>query len=368
MNIAKYLYENFNQLKDKEIKNYLKSIFQEIENHKTEIFAPSPWHAWAFAMRLDFRFKDMNNPSFIIPAYRGQSNADQPPIPSIYRPDTNREFEQHCLDIFSFLFNQEFLWQGISEYMPLNSSKATAQHYGIKTDLLDITANPAVAIYFSCHSNNEKNIKNPAIFVYNLSAIDPSVNFILPPPIVERLYLQQGAFLSFPENDIQKIQEKIIKIYFPYDPQFKVIMNGENKDIICSDKWFINAIEWAKKWVESGKTLPNKKSDIDKLLINTFEKIGYPDIFKKYNDPALVLAHWIDNFEDMLYWYGMRIKNNREGLLLSVRNQIARNNPQFIRLVIDIYDALQTNKNHDSRTKKMLRDTWKEALKLTHQE
>ncbi|MBS0351067.1 MAG: hypothetical protein JSR33_07770 [Proteobacteria bacterium] len=99
----------------------------------------------------------MNDPNFIIPAYRGQSNSDCPPIPSLYRPGTNREFE----------------------------------------------------------------LRN-------------------------------------------------------------------SKDLIYSDEWFFNAIEWSKKWVESGKILPDKKSDIDEFLVNIFKQIGYPNLYKKYNDRALI--------------------------------------------------------------------------------
>lgn len=332
-------------------KLYGKDIWREIsqckkETKQNEIFLPSPWHAWV--LLIDPRFTNINKQQlgvptqFFVPAYRGQANANYAPIPSLYRDATKRQLEQDYLEIFSFLFNQKFLWQHFEISLPSNSAKAAAQHYAIKTDFLDITADPAVAIYFASRSRERKYGDTAAVFIFDLSPLlSSSFNLILPPPFLERLYLQRGAFITFPEIENRRIQESYFKLSFPFNSEFQFFDEGKPKNIRQSvhDIWFQKAITWSKQWVNSGKRLPHEQNQINRLVAQVFEEIGYPNLFPD-NNPFFALAHWMDNFEDMIYWYGIRVLDGYEGYLPNVCKNIARNNSELVKTMINVYNAL----------------------------
>lgn len=84
------------------------------------------------------------NPPFENPIfYRGHTNANYLPIPSVLRGGLNIEDE---------LYN-EFLKRFSSEISVLPSTldkMILMQHYELKTRLLDVTENPLVAMYFAC--------------------------------------------------------------------------------------------------------------------------------------------------------------------------------------------------------------------------
>lgn len=403
MNAAKRLYEEFHRInperlgflidprkltkrQGRQLTSLSKSCWEQIAKDLARCHrdverrvqcVPSPWHAWAILTSLTFRLSltKANNLNLGVPAqhhvlvYRGQANAGLPPIPSLYRRDTNRDLERKALEAFSFLFEQDFLWSSFDVHPPRGTAKAAAQHYGINTNLLDITADPAVAIYFASLSTTRKRGDTAAVFVLDLTrVIESGCRLIVPPPVVERLYLQRGAFLEIPEVDIQRIQDAMVaRLHFPFDPSFRVFADGKPLNLLNSDQWFDNAIEWAKQWAASDRSLPSVKTEIDELLLRTFTELGYPSIYKKYNDPALVLAHWADNFEEMIYWYGTRFDEHfNEYLLGGIRDEIARSNPSVVELMVGLYDALAMG--HDLEQKKRLRDMWQEALRYSRNE
>ena len=99
--------------------------------------------------------------------YRGQSNANWNPIPSVFRND------------------QDFLNEGlyIREYerqIPQNSIGkqgieilVDAQHYGMPTRLLDVTFNPLVALYFACLPPSNQEDADGAVLQFRPSSVFP---------------------------------------------------------------------------------------------------------------------------------------------------------------------------------------------------
>lgn len=393
INSAKYYYEKFHlinpprlgpyynpqkitkeQCQQLEIlhKTYWPNIQQEIDQLKNdsrdgEISVPSPWHAWALLTASHLKLLEINSnqwnvpANFVVPAYRGHESTDYKPIPSLYRPNIDRTHQINCLDAFSFIFNQKFLWRNLGISPPPDSAKATAQHYGIKTDLLDITADPAIAVYFASSANNKKQDETAAVLVFDLARLlDSNVKLILPPPIVERLYIQRGTFLQLSEERVTSIGKESFKITFPPDPTFQLIENGKQKNILLSDDWFQKVLDWSNKWVALKKPLPSTQTEINDLLTTVFEDIGHPN-FTQCN-PSIFLAHWIDQFEDMIYWYAIRINGDSEGLLSGACENIAKNNPELVRLAINTYNSQASG----DQTKVRLRDIWTKALSANH--
>lgn len=78
--------------------------------------------------------------------FRGMSNSEWPPIPSLARYTGRDEFIEHDM-VNEFLTLRPDAFQGLQSNFEI---LAKMQHYGLPTRLLDFTLNPLVALYFAC--------------------------------------------------------------------------------------------------------------------------------------------------------------------------------------------------------------------------
>ncbi len=401
MNAAKLFYEEFYKIdpptlgpyinpnkitkrQNRKISNlkkaYCKKILNDIKCCETnwkenELFVPSPWHAWAFLEMFDTCARNMDTAAFGItsrfsmPVYRGHCDSSYKPIASLFRAHTDKEYEDMCLKLFTELFNQIISSQNLGLSSDKNYAKSAAQHYGIKTDFLDITVDPKIAIYFACKSNHKKFGDRASVLIFDLNNyLNEGFNLILPPPMVERLYNQCGSFFSQPTSGNSEHQ-KFIKLSFPYDSNFRLINKSERLDVLKSDPWLPKSVEWIKNKIKSEKLTLNDDT-IVKYIEQLYNEIGYPNNYLK--NPFQTQIRWIENFDKMIYWYGIRIKNNEEGLLSGVCKRIAEENFKIVDFMNQIRKKeiiLLQKENIASETIKAkirLQNFWLNILKHTN--
>lgn len=90
--------------------------------------------------------------------YRGHSNCNYRLMSSLYRGHDNKGTKTYLTNFENDLINE------FQRIRPIEFNNnigyfnllAKMQHYGMITRLLDITANPAVALFFACYDNNSE--------------------------------------------------------------------------------------------------------------------------------------------------------------------------------------------------------------------
>ena len=125
-----------------------------------------------------------------------------------------------------------------------------AQHYGISTKLIDFTTDPSVAIWFADHTND----KDSEASVYLLpleSATKNGLRILLPPPLGDRLYLQNGLFVQNDKGiDLRKY---CTEIRFKPTGKFRFFAkSGEVQSLISTgevDNWLISLAKRSKELV-----------------------------------------------------------------------------------------------------------------------
>jgi hypothetical protein len=153
--------------------------------------------------------------------FRGQANCEWSLLPSIARSNVKQKKEKKAFEEFQRIGNRFLSSKDCMETLVL------AQHYRLKTRLLDWTTNPLVAIWFACKPQEKK---DGAIYVYYPKKSDennvtdpfeikqPSLYY--PKMDNPRIIAQNGCLTLHPyyegegfipfEND-EKINPKIIR-------------------------------------------------------------------------------------------------------------------------------------------------------------
>lgn len=120
-------------------------------------------HFTAVAMN-DKEFVLAPYPEFTMSIYRGQNKYCEPCLPSLYRTSTSKidrllerirvaEFQLLLFDHPAVVDFSSFSIMGLTLKIDY---EGLAQHYGLKTELIDFTSNPFVAAFFACceYDNN----------------------------------------------------------------------------------------------------------------------------------------------------------------------------------------------------------------------
>jgi hypothetical protein len=148
--------------------------FQEV----IEITSAFDFFEMVHEINLDYLDGGQRN---YIQYYRGQSDSNWGVVSSIQR---------YLLSSFERDIIQEFICKRPNEFKYIDQNRfnivAKMQHHGLATRLIDMTANPAIALYFACNKNYDT---DGEVFLFSTTRDD-----ILKPrelDIIMRFYLEE---------------------------------------------------------------------------------------------------------------------------------------------------------------------------------
>ena len=187
--------------------------------------APSPWHAFFVLWERHAYARRRGSAAF----FRGHNVVGLPSVQaSIYRKDTSAELARQARLAVEILVQM----LGMSEIISSKGDDHTAlartiaQHYGIRTSLLDVTLDPSVAIFFASTGGRGD---EGAVLVFDWEHCEAmQLRVVLPPvsPWSRRLTTQRGCFLDFEGIFGLDIDDVPFEVQFSRMPGFEVRRTG----------------------------------------------------------------------------------------------------------------------------------------------
>jgi len=312
--------------------------------------APSPYHA-ALMMMVQIEYSTAHDGPLIEEngkigiftskqrsLFRGQVDSTWDIVSKKERPNIDKDLETRAIKAFCALLARLFRSMDLPT-PPAQAYVATAQHYGLATHLLDFTADPSVAVYFATNGNKRREDQEAVVFLLPLiDALGHGAKIILPPPFVKRLYIQRGVFVEAPRQTSTSIHDLCWKIHFPIDPSFEVIRENGIVDLLLTDPWLENAVQWARGWAKTGKDFPTEQEAVEQIFYAACEKIGYPEYLSRQYAMEQT-AMWVDFTSDMLYWLGIIVSGDKEYIDPIVVDAFTRDNSVLMEAVTYLFEA-----------------------------
>lgn len=185
------------------------------------VHAPSPWHGFFELWRRHADARARDGAVF----FRGHNRVGLPCVAAgLYRGDISVESQRRArlaVDILAHMVEQKEIIS-LKTDNPRTLARSIAQHYGVSTSLLDVTLDPAVAVFFATYGGDES---HGAAFVFDWEVCQlMDLPAVIPPvsPWSKRLTVQRGFFLDLESRQRLEIDDVPFEVRFPKLPGFDV--------------------------------------------------------------------------------------------------------------------------------------------------
>jgi hypothetical protein len=226
--------------------------------------APSPWHAYFYLRAQQNYLYRAGRPLGEVPVddknipgehmfFRGQQCSTWAFVSSLQRKGAaSKDIERRAKIALSEYFGSTF---ARNQDVANNAGECFAQHYGIATDLIDISCDPDIAVWFAtrsegdpCPQDDSQGIVRAISWASQRGHADTS--FLLAPPFVRNLYTQRGLFVDASGTGGQLTGKFALEIRFPRETaagEFAVVRGGKIIDVwprLDSDE--LELVQWAR--------------------------------------------------------------------------------------------------------------------------
>jgi len=297
---------------------------------------PSPWHAAVYLSVIQHHLAVSGQRAL----FRGQSNSEWEISPSINRSGIDRNIEEQKGKLFCDVLSELSL-NTLTSFHPYTNSRldlrvsrdsywAAAQHYGVRTNLIDFTTDAAIAVFFACSNTPTTDGQTSSVYVLPLEyALDKGCEVILPPPFAERLYVQRGVFIKS-DQTIQRNELGITEIRFPASFPFSPF------NVIRSDVGVVDVLKNS-NLMRKAFDLAENNIGAEGESIQRLTAILKKDFSDVYQDLIGMWAKYVDFFEDQLYWLAYRVDDTSEAIALNILDPIVASNKDLVSGVIQVY-------------------------------
>ena len=207
--------------------------------------APSPWHAF-FYLRAQQHYlyrggrplySEVKNGDQYLGEhlfFRGQRCASWEIKSSLRRKNQiEQAIEQRAVGALTEYFRSYF---ARDDDIATNTALCFAQHYGIATDLMDISCDPDMAVWFATHPvekvcPNSESVGIVQAVSWAGQAQGTNTICLLPPPFVRNIYTQRGLFIDTSSTDGRLMSTTSLLVRFPRETsggEFSVLRQGHS--------------------------------------------------------------------------------------------------------------------------------------------
>jgi hypothetical protein len=254
---------------------------------------------------------------------------------SIYRDPVDPN-DWIALDIYAGAV-AEMLQGDESRMLGRYAHLAEAQHYGMRTHLLDFTADPRVAVYMACRCGSASIQEEAVVYFFPLNVLaEIGGAVVLPPPWVRRLYLQRGLFVDCAKIPAGlDLQDRCQRILFPRSKDFtKSAIDGVSGDFEPPEPWYERAIAWARV-----RATTFELDQADMLAAEMRKECGDPP----FVIDSLLLEKMADSLEqitDMCEWLTLKVVDGVYHFDLNSLDVLLQQNARFFRSVLATWKFL----------------------------
>jgi hypothetical protein len=228
-----------------------------------EVDAPSVWHAY-FYLRAHHQYVYRSGrPLFSVPDpadpgfgpehmfFRGQQSSAWSFVSSLQRFPDRRPQEQRAATALARYF---YLMFAKDDDLSTLVGRCFAQHYGIRTDLTDVTGDLDVAVWFASRplAFDPKDDGRAVVRAFTWAGQEghTPTSFLLAPPFVRNLYQQRGLFIDTTSTDGVVTSGLTLDVRFPRSDdaaQFRVVRGRAALDIWPpNDEHEQALVDWAR--------------------------------------------------------------------------------------------------------------------------
>lgn len=317
----------------------------------------SPWHASVWLILYSLLLSDvtfmpdvrasmaqklgMKELGISISIFRGQGMVDWDFIPSNEHPTLKTPEAKRSASMATKLF-ENLLHKALSHHhWPRFNDEcytAVAQHYGLRTKYLDFTTDPSVAVFFALQQAKSAGSSHAVVYMAPLMSVLPMIRLILPPPEMERIYLQRGLFVEMKKEDRIEFRKRCRMVIFPVDHSFQIIRRNtgsgtpETINLLPSLPILDSMKLKAEEMILTNGGMMLKADTAEQLTDDCFESLNLRTQFPAVSDAA------IDNWWHamMMYLREMVYHDRDKQVGIDVLRNLAQLNESMLHIIMKV--------------------------------